>query len=790
MPDSRTSRLADLEARLSGPKRIALFGHRDVGKTTLLAMFYRQAAAGEIAGIRLAAIDSQTAEYLADRIAQLEAGQPMGGTLAETELKLRLYHGPARLDLIVKDYQGEHVALDSDEPIHEFFADCDAVLLCLDPAGSSRPVDRRRRQQEIERLLERYLERSEDLRAGLPIALVLTKFDRVVGPGMEEVAGPGATGDWPDLAGPVVDELMDRQYGMTRHALSKHVDDSAIFAVSSYGPGAIGNAPPAVLRPLGLEGPLSWLAERLESRDRACMEELWQLAARDRSRLERALTDYERRYPRSNGSVEYRARLKSMTRRGRRRRAVVGLLAAALLALVAAGYDYWGYQSALAFQGESANPPPLVARRWSELLRWHPTLPVFWPSLAREARLRQAEWTVRTADVRLAAGIAEADLDARLEGLKDQAPQLVPAIRRVEEARQRIRHDERWKEVYAEARSLAALDDPERPWAKIDAFLREFPETPRRVEALELAQGLKRLLLERRSAAERRIVDDLAQAGSLPGASYPDLIARARRFLADHPESPYRDEAQRIVETYLARLDEQDIERAREFSRRHPAQFAARIERYQDYLKAHVSGGRFLSEALESRDRIRSEWDAHAYRQAYDHLAAYPDDVGEVARRLREYLRDHPGGRFAAYAKGYLDWWDKVSVPSGYRVMLRRGEVDPSVGKYLAGGAPDLGVVVEVGGVTYGPSPVIRDSHRPIWDYTFPQLITWKVGDPVTIRIIDYDWTPSEVYTLHSRQGDPLAMRLLSGTIKPAKGGSTTLVFASDFAIPSLPRPE
>ena len=78
----------------------------------------------------------------------------------------------------------------------------------------------------------------------------------------------------------------------------------------------------------------------------------------------------------------------------------------------------------------------------------------------------------------------------------------------------------------------------------------------------------------------------------------------------------------------------------------------------------------------------------------------------------------------------------------------------------------------------YGPSSVIRDSHRPIWDYTFPQPITWKLGDPITIRIIDYDWSASEVYILHSRQGDPLAMRLLSGTIKPAKGGKTTLVFS------------
>ena len=125
---------------------------------------------------------------------------------------------------------------------------------------------------------------------------------------------------------------------------------------------------------------------------------------------------------------------------------------------------------------------------------------------------------------------------------------------------------------------------------------------------------------------------------------------------------------------------------------------------------------------------------------------AHPDDVAEVARRLRDYLRDHPDGRYAADAQHYLDWWDKVSVPGQYRVTLRRGEVEPTVGKYLAGGGPDLGVVIEVAGTVYGPSSVIRDSHRPIWDYTFPQPITWKLGDPVTIRIIDYDWSASEVY--------------------------------------------
>ncbi len=108
-----SNRLDALEARLTGPKRIALFGHRNVGKTTLLAMFYRQASSGRIPGLRMAAAEPRTAEYLAEKIAQIESGQPMAGSLAETDLKLRLYHGPhAVRPGSSRIIQGEHVTSD------------------------------------------------------------------------------------------------------------------------------------------------------------------------------------------------------------------------------------------------------------------------------------------------------------------------------------------------------------------------------------------------------------------------------------------------------------------------------------------------------------------------------------------------------------------------------------------------------------------------------------------------------------------------------------------------------
>ena len=110
----------------------------------------------------------------------------------------------------------------------------------------------------------------------------------------------------------------NERYGMTRHALAAHAPEGAVFAVSSFGTGALGNRPPAELHPLGLEGPLGWVAEQLEAGDRADMELLWKLAPRRRSPASRrCLAVYEKRYPRSNRSFEFRDRLKKLERKRR-----------------------------------------------------------------------------------------------------------------------------------------------------------------------------------------------------------------------------------------------------------------------------------------------------------------------------------------------------------------------------------------------------------------------------------------------------------------------------------------
>src|SRR5947207_7801035 len=88
----RGNQAATLAERLCRPQRIGVFGYRGVGKTTFLTMLYREAVGGRLPDLRLAAADARTAEYLSGKIVQLESGQVLPATLAETELSFHLYH--------------------------------------------------------------------------------------------------------------------------------------------------------------------------------------------------------------------------------------------------------------------------------------------------------------------------------------------------------------------------------------------------------------------------------------------------------------------------------------------------------------------------------------------------------------------------------------------------------------------------------------------------------------------------------------------------------------------------
>jgi hypothetical protein len=619
---SRSAAANTLVDRLCRPQRIGVFGHRGVGKTTLLTMLYREAVGGRLPGLRLAAADARTADYLSDKMLQLEAGHALPGTLAETDLRFHLYQGDTRLDLLVKDYQGEHVELGRRGPIQEFLADCDAVWLCLDPGTLPEPAERLRRQQEIEQLIEDYLAVEPHRTMERPIALLLTKAD---------LLGP-ETAD--------LDTLADDHYDMTRHALRSHCPHNGLIAVSSLR--QADDKP--LLDPKNLGEPLTWLAAALQAQDEARLERLWTLAGTHLALLDRAIACFVNRYPEAPAAQEHKTRLRRLRRRLRRRRGLAGMATAACLVLALWTYDALGYRAAARFEADHTSEPAAVLATWQDYQTWHPT------------RL----WLTNTTE------------DSESEHLKDLA----------QHARQQDCHS-RLADLRRHATDPDA--DPEALWHQFQDFRGRFPEVNVTGDLQQLRTGLQERRERQRQRQAQRAFDDLFRQSQRP-SDLMAVVAQADRFLRDFPESPFADQARRFRSACLLRLDEQDIHTAREYSARQPLNFQTRRELYQRYLDKHPSGGACTDEAKAALRRIEHDWDRHDFRALRDQFVGHPEDAAETVAHCRRYLAVHPNGKFRDAATNLLRWTEHVTVPADYKVVLSNGSFDAGMARWVSRG--------------------------------------------------------------------------------------------------------
>jgi hypothetical protein len=98
-----------------------------------------------------------------------------------------------------------------------------------------------------------------------------------------------------------------------------------------------------------------------------------------------------------------------------------------------------------------------------------------------------------------------------------------------------------------------------------------------------------------------------------------------------------------------------------------------------------------------------------------------------------------------------------------------------------------MAVEIEINGVRHGPSNIVPRRYDPDWNYEFPRLARWKLGDSVRIVVTDHYYWNRTVCEIRSDPNDPFAMRLLSGEVT---SGKNRLVFESDFNVPVLPKIE
>ncbi len=735
------SQASILTDRLCRTQRIGVFGHRGVGKTTFLTMLYREAVGGRLPELRLAAADAGTAKYLAEKILQLESGQPLPATLAETDLHFHLYHKGQQLDLLLKDYQGEHVALGREEPIRAFLRDCDSVWLCLDVTVAGSSSECLNAQQEVEQLVEDYLAAQPPGTPHRPMALVLTKADLLGSP--EQITAAPASS-------PAMTALV-HDLGMTTHALQTHCPHHAILAVSSLGqpitprepsadepipvPQAIPTFEP---RPMGLGGPLTWLAESLQAQDQDRLEQIWKLAPNNLGLLSRGVACFARRYPNSPATRDFKARLRRLRFQKRSRQLLAGVAGVLALVLTLWGYDAWGRSRTQHFSADHADDPEAVHSQWVSFQTWHPTRHLFLSggTHAEGERLRELEQQVR-----------ERRADQCLKALREHA------------ANPDAEADPIWKE-FQQFRD----DFPER---NIDGAVQEFRDT-----------------LKARRDAEHERESQRAFEELLHQESRTELagqITRAEQFLSKYDDTRSAEDVRKRVQAYLRRQEEQAIESARSYSAKNPFNFQTRLESYQKYLQRYPKGA-FATEAREAIRGIGRDWDRHDFRKVRDHYQENPGELKDLEVLCRAYLAGHPEGQYREYARNLLRWSERVRGGGEYKVTLKSGSFDPKSAGYFS--KLNLSVELEVNGVTYGPSTIAKRTSEPEWDYTFPKPIRWKPGDSVRIKVTDHYYWKRKVLDVSSDDKEPLAMKLLSGTVS---SGKHSLVFESDFDMPVLP---
>lgn len=324
--------------------------------------------------------------------------------------------------------------------------------------------------------------------------------------------------------------------------------------------------------------------------------------------------------------------------------------------------------------------------------------------------------------------------------------------------------------------------DADAVWRQLQDFRARHAEDADTVQPLQ--ETLKARRDEQLNARALRAFDELKTAEGR-GADLTQMLELTNRFLNDFAGSRGESEVRQLRLAYLLRLDERDIEAARNLSARQPLAFAARRELYQHYLDKHPAGA-FVSEAQSALQALEADWDRNDFRAVRDHFQARPGEVAELVTRCRTYLAVHPRGKFAASATELLRWTERVTAPGEYRVVLRNGAFERGLARTLSRG-PDLSVELEVAGVRYGPSTIVRNRYDPEWEYEFPRRIRWKLGDPVRVRVSDHDYWSRVVVDIVSAEEEPLAMQLLSGELWC---GANRITFASDFALPTLPQIE
>lgn len=241
--------------------KIGVFGYTAVGKTTFLATLYYLLSVSKYPHHNLSGRQYSTNEYIKERIEFITKFQwdripPNQGK--PIDLYLDLFRNNKRYPLFMKDYRGEDISRGPETELFSFFESCDGIMVCLSPENVSGNSVNFVRHQEINTLLNSLVKFSRNAKTNTPIALVITKYDMIV----------GKIGEYDP------DQLIRDKFRDTFNMLSVHARSLNIFAVSakqcmeSLRTQNFYEEIQSPRSPINIAQPLFWIVDRIESNRR------------------------------------------------------------------------------------------------------------------------------------------------------------------------------------------------------------------------------------------------------------------------------------------------------------------------------------------------------------------------------------------------------------------------------------------------------------------------------------------------------------------------------------------
>lgn len=723
--------------------KLSIFGPRGCGKTTYLTCLYGQG--GKVGSFAISARDEATRNYLADRWQQLFTGTELAPTALGT-VPLRLVFSANRqaYDIELQDFAGALVMRDKSqdevkkklkEALFKSFHESSGVMVFIE-AGEPDFQSQFDRRIELDALIEVLHEQEKRELITRPIAIVITKWDKIV-------ASVGQSDQSKE-----VEAFLRTHYNNLYALLQECSQNVRVFASSAFGfdmHTPDGKINYKKISPFNLEKPFAWIGQTIDELNyRRC-----ELFEKDNPRhLKEALHEYQNFRSHVNAGPHFdkaseRIRQLKITLWKKRARQW-GIAAAVVLVLVMSGV--WAYEKnrrdrmllALDPQNSQSDPAVVIQDSLRYLAGHH--LFANWLGWKKKVQEKLLEFQGLT-EQRVFAEIQELykqrdaskdrnAIEKRIAGY-GQFLETYPASerrgtvmnwRQQEESLLRLAcADSDWQYLKV-AQPADNTDELEQAIKKGQEFLRNYPDSQQTEEVRKKVENWYSHLSKLSSDKEySQFILSLIQI-----ENPIDYCRHCRDYLTKHPHISFRD---KVEEKIKAKDDEvfEDAEQKAKLGKKLKEQ----TEGYREYVNSRIFR-EHIDEAKKKWEAIEKKW--------YEKLRTYASpenfskgNIEKIALWAREYQEDSYFKTMQDNVSRWLLWYGEIKQGKNLNVTIKSAQLSRNCRIFKGWiGTPDTYVVLTYGSDTIRTSEIVDD-----WspDYNKSGSLEWSISDNKTLEI-------------------------------------------------------